>query len=131
MIVGSRREIRSVGYNSFPRGINDLVESRQERPQKYFYFEHAERNAIYNATLTETSLNGCTCYLPFHPCADCARGLIQVGVVEVVCRSDVIPERSRDSCLAAVAMFSEAGVKVRLPNSNEDLVLKIGDEWGN
>ena len=49
VIVGKDNEIVSTGYNSFPRGIDDSVEERQEKPEKYFWFEHAERNAIYNA----------------------------------------------------------------------------------
>ena len=51
VIVGKNKEIVSTGYNSFPRGINDNLKERQERPEKYFWFEHAERNAIYNAQL--------------------------------------------------------------------------------
>ena len=49
VIVGTDKEIVSTGYNSFPRGINDGVSERQERPEKYHWFEHGERNAIYNA----------------------------------------------------------------------------------
>ena len=49
VIVGPNREVRSVGYNGFPRGVNDAIESRYERPGKYDWTEHAERNAIYNA----------------------------------------------------------------------------------
>lgn len=36
VIVGKDNEIVSTGYNSFPRGINDNVNERQERPEKYF-----------------------------------------------------------------------------------------------
>ena len=46
VIVGKDKEIVSTGYNSFPRGIDDEKEDRQEKPEKYFWFEHAERNAI-------------------------------------------------------------------------------------
>jgi len=49
VLVGKNNEIVSTGYNSFPRGINDDVAERQEKPEKYFWFEHAERNCIYNA----------------------------------------------------------------------------------
>lgn len=49
VIVGIDNEIVSTGYNSYPRGINDSIAERQERPEKYYWFEHAERNAIYNA----------------------------------------------------------------------------------
>ena len=60
VIVGKDNEILSTGYNSFPRGINDLIPSRQERPEKYYWFEHAERNAIYNAARIGVSTKGST-----------------------------------------------------------------------
>lgn len=67
VIVGPDHEIRSTGYNSFPRGVNDNLSERQKRPEKYLWFEHAERNAIYNAARMGTPLNGTTLYVQeFH-----------------------------------------------------------------
>ena len=86
VIVGKDKEIISTGYNSFPRGINDEVLERQERPEKYYWFEHAERNAIYNAARIGVSTKGCTMYLSCGiPCADCARGIINAGIVRIFC----------------------------------------------
>ena len=34
VIVGKDKEIVSTGYNSFPRGIDDNIRERQERPEK-------------------------------------------------------------------------------------------------
>src|SRR5678816_3286831 len=62
VIVGPSREIRSTGYNGFPRGVNDDVDERHARPMKYAYCEHAERNAIYNAARVGIPLEGCTLY---------------------------------------------------------------------
>ena len=77
IIVGKDKEIVSTGYNSFPRGLKDNKESRQERPEKYYWFEHGERNAIYNAARIGVSTKGCTMYLSCGiPCVDCARGII-------------------------------------------------------
>ena len=42
VIVGKDNEIVSTGYNSFPRGIDDDVEERQQRPEKYFWFAIAQ-----------------------------------------------------------------------------------------
>ena len=36
VIVGKDNEIVSTGYNSFPRGIDDDVEERQQRPESIF-----------------------------------------------------------------------------------------------
>ena len=41
VIVGPNHEIRSTGYNSFPRGIRDDVPERLVRPTKYLWIEHA------------------------------------------------------------------------------------------
>ena len=65
IITGSDNEIRSTGFNSFVRGMNDDIPERQERPEKYWWIEHAERNAIYNAARIGTSLNNCTIYISF------------------------------------------------------------------
>lgn len=84
VIAGPHHEIRSTGYNGFPRGILDGNETRHEKPAKYSWTEHAERNAIYNAARAGTPLEGCTAYVPLFPCMDCARGLLQSGLVRLV-----------------------------------------------
>src|SRR4051812_31931200 len=73
LIVGPQGEIRSTGYNGFPRGVDDTLPGRNERPAKYQWTEHAERNAIYNAARVGTPLEGTSIYLPWFPCVDCAR----------------------------------------------------------
>ena len=112
VIVGPDREIRATGFNSFPRGIDDGVSERQERPLKYKFIEHAERNAIYNAARVGVGLKGCVLYCQWHPCSDCARAIIQSGIVEVVMR-EAIEDRWVDDMLAARAMLDEAGVARR------------------
>lgn len=84
VIVGPDNNIRSTGYNSFPRGIDDTIPERLERPEKYMWIEHGDRNAIYAAARVGTPLDGCKMYLPGLPCMDCGRAIIQVGIVEVV-----------------------------------------------
>ena len=116
VIVGKDNEIVSTGYNSFPRGINDDVNERQQRPEKYFWFEHAERNAIYNAARIGVSLKESTAYLTSGlPCMDCARGLIQSGVKKVVCKIDCTT-KNKDKWLEqqekSLILFSECGVEV-------------------
>ena len=81
VIVDDRQRVLGLGYNGFPRGVNDDVEDRHERPAKYQWTEHAERNAIFNSVGT---LDFCTIYIPWYPCADCARAIIQCGIKKVV-----------------------------------------------
>jgi len=117
VIVGPNHEVRSVGYNCFPRGINDDLEKRQERPIKYKFFEHAERNAIYNAARVGTPLEGCKIYIPFYPCSDCARAIIQSGIIEVVVEEEPsagVLERFKDDFECSLTMLSEAHVMIRM-----------------
>ena len=84
VIVGPTKDVRTLGYNGFPRNVNDDIKERHERPAKYFWTEHAERNAIYNAASTGVPLSECTAYTTLFPCADCARAMIQSGIKTVV-----------------------------------------------
>jgi dCMP deaminase len=90
VIVGEHNEILSTGYNSFPRSLNDDIQTRQERPIKYYYFEHGERNAIYNAARVGTPINNSTIYITSGlPCADCARAIINSGIKKVFCKKNM------------------------------------------
>lgn len=114
VLVGADNEVVSTGYNSFPRGINDDAPERHERPEKYKWTEHAERNAIYNAARIGASTKGTRAYVPWFPCMDCARALVQAGVVEVVgIKPDMMDARWGEDFARAETLFAEAGVKVR------------------
>jgi dCMP deaminase len=84
VIVGPSREIRAIGYNGFPRGADDSPEERHQRPTKYLWTEHAERNAIFQAARVGIAIQGCTMYLPWFPCMDCARAIVQSGIGRLV-----------------------------------------------
>jgi dCMP deaminase len=115
VIVGKDNEIVSTGYNSFPRGIDDNIDERQERPEKYFWFEHAERNAIYNAARIGVSTLGTTMYMTCGlSCADCARGIINAGISKIVLRKGkgANNQKWQESAERSVQMFKEAGIVV-------------------
>jgi dCMP deaminase len=113
VIVGPSHDVRSIGFNGLPRGCRDDVPERQLRPEKYRWFEHAERNAIYNAARVGVPLEGCTLYVQFTPCCDCMRAIIQSGIIDVYIR-DEAPERMRDSMGldASMRMAIEAGINI-------------------
>ena len=125
IIVGEDNEVRSIGFNGFPRGVEDdpeKVPERYERPEKYVWFEHGERNAIYNAARMGTPLNGCRLYVTGYPCTDCARAIIQVGIKEIIIGdldSEGFLERWKDQIERSTTMFEEAGIKVRLYKSGK------------
>jgi dCMP deaminase len=117
VVVGPGGEIRSTGYNGFCRGVLDK-EERFQRPLKYKFTEHAERNACYNAVRMGVSLLDCTMYTHSIPCSDCARAIIQSGISVLVTykpydedNSDGFAERWNEDCEIAMEMLMEAGVK--------------------
>ena len=114
VVVGEDREIRSTGFNGFPRGIKDDAERLLDREQKYPLICHAEENAIMHAARIGLSLKGCTAYVTWPPCTRCARSLIQAGVVEVVYPAESkVPERWSDDFDISTQMMNEAGLTIR------------------
>jgi dCMP deaminase len=116
IIVGPDGRVRCEACNTFPVGV-DGVPERAVAPLKYIWIEHAERNAIYLAARRGVSTEGCTMIIELTPCVDCARAIIQAGVVRVV----INKRRSAEYCgvrysgehSTALAMLAEAGVVVR------------------
>jgi len=116
LIVGPDKEIKSTGYNSFVRRLKDDLPKRQEKPEKYYWFEHAERNAIYNATLIGASLKGCKMYTNGIPCMDCARGVVQSGILEVIVDkkwNESNEGEDLEHSKRTIQMFEEVGVNLR------------------
>lgn len=103
-------EFISFGYNRMPDGVNEFDYRWQE--DKYFYVEHAERNAIYQAAKLGKSTVGATMYAPYAACHDCARGIIQAGIRTLVHYPFEIPERWQKSIKIGSVMLREALVEV-------------------
>jgi dCMP deaminase len=114
LIVGPSGEGGPWGYNGAPRGCSADETKSIDRDYKLRVFEHAERNAIYAAARQGFSTKGCSIVVTHYPCCDCARAIIQSGVVIVVCPAPT-PEfaaRWSESLSVARALFRECGVKV-------------------
>lgn len=115
VLVGPDKEIRSTGYNGFPRKV--LAYSyRLERPTKYLYMSHSEVAAIGNAALHGASTKGCTAYVTHRPCFSCAQLLIQSGIAKVYYCDGEVKSDSPDAEAAVMEMFAEAGVELILVN---------------
>lgn len=114
VLVGADREIRSTGFNGFPRGIRDDEERLQNRAKKYPLICHAEENAIMHAARIGMTLKNCVAYVTWPPCSRCARSLIQAGVAEIVYPEGCeVPERWKEDFDTSHEMLEEAGVAVR------------------
>lgn len=105
------KNILSVGYNGFPKGIKDHADRLYSRSVKNSMMVHAEKNAIYNATANGVQLRGSWIFVTGLPvCDQCALGLIQVGVKNVVMQKVEIPDRWVKSWDMSRSYFDEAGV---------------------
>jgi dCMP deaminase len=113
-----RRGIVVRGHNSIPRGVKAFPPERLLRPEKYVWIEHAERNALYRAARNGIPLRGCTMYVELMPCVDCARGIIQSDIKQVVVSRDRMRDYSnsvyREQHAIAEVLFKEAGVHLRM-----------------
>lgn len=112
ILVDASGEIRVKAFNGFPRQVEHKDE-RWERPTKYSYVEHAERNAIYQAAYLGIPTKGLTMYCPWYACTDCARAIIQTGIRRVVGHNHPSHDgggRWKESIEIANTMFREAGV---------------------
>lgn len=114
IVIGPAKEDRSSGYNGAPRGCcaDELVDPRGARPEKYFWFSHAELNAITNAARVGVPLEGCTMYVTHPPCMDCARAIVQAGIrrVVTVSQSDEFCQRWNEHIIRSERLFKECEV---------------------
>ena len=110
--VGNKGQVLAQGYNGFPRGIRHSPDRLNNRELKYKYVVHAEMNLIYNAGYNGVSLDGSTVYVTGLPvCSECAKGLIQVGVKQVIMPiQEDTPEVWKESFEFTKQLFEEAGV---------------------
>lgn len=117
VVVGAGNEVLGTGYNGLPRRVSADQEARHSREngEKYLWFEHAERNAIYNMARVGVSSLGSRMYVNNFPCADCARAIIQSGISQL---NSFAPEMTDVNFArhyrAAETMLLESGVDVRL-----------------
>lgn len=123
IIVRPDRSVASVGFNGFPRGVEDRQEHLDEREEKYGRVIHAEVNAILAA---REPLHGYTMYTfpggVGPSCDRCATCVIQAGITRIV-HVFVQPERDdfndrwKIAANRGLDMYRMAGVEVvHLPN---------------
>lgn len=116
VVVSSDNRVISQGYNSLPAGANDSVQTRFERPLKYKYMVHSERNAVYSAARIGINLKGAKIYVTGIPCMDCAHAIIQSGIIEVIYDADLQEKWSspvyQDAGLVK-ELFDECNVTLR------------------
>ena len=113
VIVNEDNIVLSVAYNGFPRDADDEIADRYERPKKYLYTEHAERNCINNAARIGISIKDCTMYTTMFPCVDCCKSIINSGIAMLVTPSpNFDDEQWGESFKIALELLKECGVDI-------------------
>lgn len=129
IITNQYGSLVSFGYNGLPRGMRDSNPMYQNKDankvdettglvfHKYDFFEHAERNAIYNFARENTKLNESGNYIVMSSIdtMEDARCIVSIGV------KDVYTKTINSTILYHVAhMFTECGVSLHV----RDLVIE-------
>ena len=74
--------IISDGFNGTPAGFENVCEDEDGLTKPYVL--HAEANAITKIARSNNNSNGATMYVTTSPCIECAKLIIQAGIVRVV-----------------------------------------------
>lgn len=114
VIVDSDRRVLGLGYNGFPRGVYDDRERYVDRKLKYPRIVHAEANAVLNCRSLDDVV-GSRLFVTLPPCCECAKLIIQAGILEVYVPADLpvaAMERWEASMEVTDSMFMEAGVRL-------------------
>ena len=120
-------------HNRFPDGVL-YKKKRWERPDKYKYIEHAERNVIYKMSKKGIRTLNTIMVCPWAACSDCARAIIQSGISTLVTHKlahDRSPEFWQKEINIAFKMFEEANIHVVMYDKQIGGVeiLHCGEKW--
>lgn len=116
VIVTEEGKPRSWGFNGIPMGVADHPD-RFERPTKYKFFAHAERNAI---DLSDSNLKDCILFCTHSPCSSCAASIVnnQIKSVYILDPNGFLDgsfifrnDTSLECHHASLEMFTESGVQ--------------------
>ncbi|MCA1745934.1 MAG: dCMP deaminase family protein [Bacteroidales bacterium] len=81
-ILVKDKMIISDGYNGTPSGFENQCEDANNVTKPYVL--HAEANAITKVARSNNSSDGATLYVTSSPCIECAKLIIQAGIIRVV-----------------------------------------------
>ena len=81
-IIVKNSMIISDGFNGTPSGFENICEDEAGITKPYVL--HAEANAITKVARSNNSSDSATLYITASPCIECAKLIIQAGIVRVV-----------------------------------------------
>lgn len=80
-VVVTDGRVNGIGWNGFPKGVEETEERLNNRDTKYKFMVHAEIDALIMAG----DSYGGTLYSTVYPCSTCAGAAIQAGIRRIVC----------------------------------------------
>ena len=79
-ILVKKNNIIAIGYNGTPSGFDNACETNGITKKEVL---HAESNAIAKCSLSTNSSKGATIYVTLSHCIECAKLIIQCGIIKV------------------------------------------------
>lgn len=105
-VVVLEKRILTTGYNGAPHGLPHCTEVGCKIQDGHCIRTlHAEQNAIVQGALNGITLRGSTLYVTCQPCNNCAKMIINAGIVRVVFDGDYPDE-------FAMELFGQAGTEL-------------------
>ncbi|WP_320020161.1 dCMP deaminase family protein [Labilibaculum manganireducens] len=104
--------IISDGYNGTPSGFENVCEDENFQTKPYVL--HAEANAITKVAKSSNSSENATLYVTATPCIECAKLIIQAGIVRVVYSEEYHSTDGKD-------LLERAGIEVKYVNVKEPI----------
>lgn len=102
-LIVKDRMIISDGYNGTPSGFENECEDENNSSKPYVL--HAEANAITKVAKSNNSSERATLYITASPCMDCAKLIIQAGIIRVVYADEY-------RIIDGIELLEKAGIEV-------------------
>ena len=102
-LIVKDRMIISDGYNGTPSGFENECEDDNNHSKPYVL--HAEANASTKVAKSNNSSEGATLYITASPCMDCAKLIIQAGIIRVVYADEY-------RIIDGIELLEKAGIEV-------------------
>lgn len=114
-VIANKRFIISESSNRLVPKIRGQVRlTDPTAPERYYYIEHAERCAIFEAVRSGAPLDGATMYCTRFPCVDCARAISYVGITRLVVPTGFASESKWiDAQRAALSLLRMSNIVIR------------------
>ncbi|MFA9371438.1 MAG: cytidine/deoxycytidylate deaminase family protein [Labilibaculum antarcticum] len=106
-LIVKNQMIISDGYNGTPSGFENVCEDENFKTKPYVL--HAEANAITKVAKSSNSSENATLYVTATPCIECAKLIIQAGIVRVVYSEEYHSTEGKE-------LLERAGIEVKYVN---------------